>query len=449
MNQPEKFNVIGSSVGHRDGLSHVSGLSKYSADWEFGNMVYVAVVRSTVPRGIIKRIDLSNAEKEEGFIATIDSNDVPKNMYCVAAGLGVVEDEYVFAEDKVNYVGEPIIGVIAETRKAAMLAASKVKVTFKELPAVLDMEYALKPDSPILTCWGSNAYHFDGMDHRQIRFGDVDSAFGSADHIVEGRYKMSPIEHAPIETQSATAVPNPNGRLTVYTNTQALFFTLDVLAGILQLPTHKLRFKGCLVGGGFGGKVDTAVEPYACLAALKTGRPAKYQFTRKEEMVASSTRGAWCLDFKDGVMNDGRIIARKVTSYHDSGAYNRLSPYAVTKHVGTLTGPYTIPNVSIDAYLVTTNRAPSSAMRGFGVVPSSFGVEIQMDKMAKVIEMCPWRFRLLNAYRNGDMKAYQKETKDAAVIETIQAAAELCGIELDDDLTSMNSNDRNKEVKNA
>ena len=104
-------------------------------------------------------------------------------------------------------------------------------------------------------------------------------------------------------------------------------------------------------------------------------------------------------------MNDGRIVARKITSYQDSGAYLRFSSYGSMKHAGHMPGPYTIPNVWVDARVVFTNRPPSSAMRGFGVMAASFAIELQMDKVAKTIGMDPWQLRLLNAYRNGDMRA--------------------------------------------
>ncbi|WP_287715735.1 molybdopterin cofactor-binding domain-containing protein, partial [Chromohalobacter sp.] len=139
---------------------------------------------------------------------------------------------------------------------------------------------------------------------------------------------------------------------------------------------------------------------------------------------------------------DGRIIARQVTTYADSGAYNRHTPYAVTKHAANAAGPYAIPNVSIDAHCVYTNRQPSSAMRGFGVTPASFALEVQMDKIAETVGMDPWEIRFLNAYRNGDMKPHQKVVEDATLIEAMQAAAKLAGHPLPDQLMAMNSWDR-------
>ena len=143
--------------------------------------------------------------------------------------------------------------------------------------------------------------------------------------------------------------------------------------------------------------------------------------------------------FKDGVTKDGRIVARKITTYADAGAYNRHTPYAVTKHAANIAGPYRIPNVWIDAHCVYTNKQPGSAMRGFGVTPASFALEMQMDKIAKVVGMDPWEIRFLNAYRDGDMKPHQKVVEDATLIEVMQAAAQLVGHDLPENLMQMKS----------
>ena len=280
---------------------------------------------------------------------------------------------------------------------------------------------------------------YEGHPCRRVRCGDVDAAFGRADHIVEGRYDTSPIEQAPTETTGCIAVPEANGRFTVYTNTQALYFSLDNTSIILQVPGNQLHFVGGTVGGGFGGKVDVIVEPIATLAAMRTGRPVRYVYSRSEEMQVSSTRAAWRIYVKDGVTSDGRIIARKVTSYADSGAYSRQTPYALTKHAANAAGPYAIPNVSIDAYCVYTNRQPSSAMRGFGVTMASFALEVQMDKIAETVGLDPWTIRFINAYRDGDMKPHRKLAEDATLIETMQAAAALVGHELTAELRAMTS----------
>lgn len=439
----QTMRVVGQSVARRDGMGHVTGKTIYIDDMKFPDMLYLKMVRSPVPHARLKGLDFSEAEKVPGFVRAITHRDVPKNIYTILCLIGVGPDEEpVLAVDKVLYQGEQIAAIVAETEEAATEAANRVELDLEELPAVFDVEEALKADAPILKEWGTNYFVYEGHHCRRVRYGDVETALAEADYIVEGRYQTSPIEHAPTETTGCIAKPEADGRFTVYTNTQALFFTLDNTALILNIPFNKLHFVGGTVGGGFGGKVDVIVEPIATLAAMLTNRPVKYRFSREEEMRVSSTRGAWRMYFKDGIMKDGRIIARQITSYADSGAYNRHTPYAVTKHAANVAGPYNIPNVSIDAHCVYTNRQPGSAMRGFGVTPASFALEVQMDKIAETVGLDPWEIRFINAYHNGDVKPHRKVVEDATLIETMQAAAKLVGHPLPDEFVRMNSEPR-------
>ncbi len=131
---------------------------------------------------------------------------------------------------------------------------------------------------------------------------------------------MFPIAASPTETTGSIAVPDTNGRFIVYTSTQALFFSLDTSAKINAMQSNQLHFIGGTVGGGFGGKVDTLTEPLSILAARLTGAPVRYRFGRHEEMQFGSPRGAERINVKDGLTKDGRIIARSVRAYFDSGA---------------------------------------------------------------------------------------------------------------------------------
>ncbi len=432
--------VVGRSVTRSDAIGHVTGRTRYTGDLGFPGMLHLKMVRSPLHHARIRGIDLSAAETVPGFVCALTARDVPHNRYTILGLIGVEpEEEFVLAGDRVRFKGEAIVAIVAESAEAALEAAARVELDLEELPAVFDVEEALRPDAPVVTHWGNNTFMYEGHPCRRVRLGDVDAAFAAADHIVEGVYNTSPTEHAPTETTGCIAVPDGNGRFTVYTNTQALYFSLDNTAIILQVPGSQLHFVGGTVGGGFGGKVDVIVEPIATLAAMKTNRPVRFVYSRQEEMQVSSTRSAWRIHVKDGVTRDGRIIARKVTSYADSGAYSRQTPYAITKHAANAAGPYAIPNVSIDAYCVYTNRQPTSAMRGFGVTMASFAVEVQMDKIAEVVGLDPWRVRFLNAYHDGDMKPHRKLAEDTTLIETMQAAATLVGHELPQDLAAMTS----------
>ncbi len=240
------------------------------------------------------------------------------------------------------------------------------------------------------------------MDRRQIRKGSIDDAFDKADVIVQGVYRPAAIEHVPVETQVCQVVPEADGRLTIYSCTQALYFSMGVVAAHLQVPLNRLKFVGGTVGGGFGGKVDTATETMCSLLALKSGKPIKWRWTREEEFLCSSTRAPWHMEIADAVTKDGWILGRKMLTLHDSGAYSRFSPYGLTKHSFHHTGAYTIPNLEFDGYVVYTNRVPTTAMRGFGVTSVSFAVETHMSRIAKELGLDPFEIRLKNANRIGD-----------------------------------------------
>ena len=198
---------------------------------------------------------------------------------------------------------------------------------------------------------------------------------------------MSPIEHAPTETNGSIAAPDTNGRYVVYTSTQALFFSVDTCAKILDVPSNTFHFIGGTVGGGFGGKVDTLTEPLCILAAMLTGRPVRYVFGREEEMQYGPPRGAERIYIKDGVMRDGRVVARKVRAYFDSGAYTRLSSYAAVKCAAHLPGPArfrTSTATSIACSPTARRRPPCAASASPRWILRS---SAEMDKLANLVGM--------------------------------------------------------------
>ncbi|BCH21445.1 xanthine dehydrogenase family protein molybdopterin-binding subunit [Mesorhizobium sp. L-8-3] len=432
------LSVVGDSVQRADARGHVTGRTQFYEDVSFPNMLHLKMVRSTRHHALIRRLDTAPALKVPGVVRVLTHKDVPNNWYTILKLIGVgPDDEPVLPEDRVLFMGEQICAVLAETPQAALEGARRIVVDYEDLPAVLDVEEAMV--APPFKQHGTNYFVYEGHNCRRIRFGDVDKGFAAADHIIEHRYESAPIEHAPTEPTGCIARPEGNGRLTVYSNTQALYFTLDNMALILGVPFNKLRLVGGTVGGGFGGKVDVIVEPIAAIGAMLTNRPVKYAYSRAEEMQVSSPRASERIYIKDAVMADGRIVARKITLYVDAGAYCRHSTYGTTKAAAHMPGPYTIPNVHVDAYCVYTNRTPSSAMRGFGVTIGDFALESQMDQIARAIGMDPMELRLINAYRDGDMKAHRKKVEGAALVEVIQAAARQAGTTLPPRFAAMSS----------
>jgi CO/xanthine dehydrogenase Mo-binding subunit len=436
----DDLDVIGTPVQRSDARGHVTGGTQFFEDVDPPGLLHLKMHRTERDHALIRSVDISDALAVPGVVRVLTHADVPNNWYTILRLIGVEpNDEPVLPEDRVLYRGEPVCAVVATSEQAALQGAARVRVEYEDLPAVFDVEEALTDGAPVIKPHGSNYFVYEGHHCRRIRFGDVDAAFSTADHVFEWRYQSAPIEHAPTETTGCIVIPQPDGRLKIHSDTQACFFTLDNAALILDVPFGKLRVVGGTVGGGFGGKVDVIVEPIACLAAMATNRPVKFVYGRREEMQVSSPRAAERIYVKDGVMDDGTIVARKVTLYVDAGAYSRHSPYGTTKASAHMPGPYDIPNVWVDAHCVYTNRTPSSAMRGFGVTIADYALESQMDRIARALELDPLQLRLKNAYRDGDMKAHRKLAEGTALIEVIQRAADLVGHELPAEYRAMSS----------
>ncbi len=437
----DNLNEIGKPTIRQDILGHVTGRSPFYDDHLFDGLLHMRCVRSPHHHARIRSIDFSAAQRMPGVVRIVEAKDVPHNLNTLLSLLNFGrDDEPLIAPKKVAYIGEPVLAIIAETERQARDAIAAVRVDWEVLPHVLDVEEALKPGAPSVNeVYPNNTFDYGPYDHQKLRFGDVERAFQEADHIVEGEYQMSPIEQAPMETAGAIAAPETNDRYVCYTSTQALFFSLGTTAKLMNMASSRLHFVGGTVGGGFGGKVDSIVEPMSVLGAMLTGRPVKFMWDREEEMQVGAPRGAERWRIKDGIARDGRIIARSFTGFFDAGAYIRLSSYAVQKGVGHLPGPYSIPNVAANVFMVFTNRTPATAMRGFGITGVDFAIECHMDKGAETVGMDPIEFRILNAYRDGDMKAHRRTAKNTALIESCQVAASKAGWRIAPDYAQMSS----------
>ena len=439
--------AVGARLPRYDGVAHVTGRTMYVDDIRATGTLWAKALRSPVDHADITGLDLSKAEAMKGVHAIITWKDVPLLEYGHLSALGIPEDEPLLAKDDVRYKGQPIAVVAAEDEETAQAAVEAIGLELKEKPALFDVRKAFDADAPKVHHWGNWYPHFEGeMDRRQIRKGSIDEAFEQADVIVQGVYRPAAIEHVPLETQVCQVVPEADGRLTIYSCTQALYFSMGVVAAHLQWPLNKLKFVGGTTGGGFGGKVDTATETMTALLALKSSRPVKWRWTREEEFLCSSTRAPWHMELADAVTSDGWILGRKMLTLHDSGAYARFSPYGLTKHSFHHTGAYSIPNLSFDGYVVFTNRVPTTAMRGFGVTSVSFATETHMSRVAEVLGIDPFEIRLKNANRIGDTSPNGVVYTDPSTVPTIQAIAEAIGHELSADYRTMTNESRSGEL---
>lgn len=422
--------AVGARLPRYDGVGHVTGRTQYVDDVRVGRTLWVKALRSTENHAAIVKLDTSKAESMKGVHAIITAADVPKNVYGHLEGLGVPADEPLLADGEVRYQGQPIAAVAAESEEAARAAVEAIEIGYESRPALYDIRQALDPDAPQIHQWGNVYPHYGPYNHRRVRKGDLDWAFDRADTIVEGVYRPQAIEQMPLETQVALAVPEASGRLTIYSCTQAMYFSMGVVAAHLQVPLNKLKFVGGTVGGGFGGKVDTAADTICALLALKSRQAVKWRWTREEEFLASSTRAPWHIEIADAVTKDGWILGRRTLTLHDAGAYARFSPYGVTKHAFHHSGAYTIPNLRFDGFVVFTNRVPTTAMRGFGVTSVSLAVEIHLNRVAAVLGVDPWELRLKNANRIGDTSGNGVTLRDPSTVPVTLAAADRVGVEL-------------------
>jgi CO/xanthine dehydrogenase Mo-binding subunit len=438
--------AVGARLPRYDGVAHVTGRTQYVDDVRVPGTLWTKALRSPSHHARITGLDLTRAAAMNGVRAIITWEDVPLLEYGHLSALGIPADEPLLAKDEVRYQGQPIALVAAEDEATAQAAVEAIGLELEEKPPLFDLREAFDDGAPTVHQWGNWYPHFEGeMDRRQIRKGSMAEAFERADTIVQGVYRPAAIEHVPIETQVCQVVPEADGRLTIYSCTQALYFSMGVVAAHLQVPLNRLKFVGGTVGGGFGGKVDTATETMCALLALKSGRPVKWRWTREEEFLCSSTRAPWHMEIADAVTSDGWILGRKMLTLHDSGAYARFSPYGLTKHSFHHTGAYTIPNLEFDGYVVFTNRVPTTAMRGFGVTSVSFAVETHMNRIAQVLGLDPFEIRLKNANRRGDTSPNGVVYTDPSTVPTIQAVADELGVELSGAYRTLTSGERSGE----
>jgi CO/xanthine dehydrogenase Mo-binding subunit len=422
---------VGKRLPRYDGMQHATGRTRYVNDIRLPGMLYVQAWRSPLASAVIRRIDVTRARNSPGVVAVITGKEVPNNIF---GG-----EQPVLADQEIRYRGQEVVAVAAESLDAAREAVGRVRVDLEEREPILDPLLAMEPGASKARPDG-NLMRFGERDHLQIRKGDVDKGFAQADRIVESYFRTAAQEHSPIETQASIAQTDSMGRTHIYTVTQAVFFNQGTIAAILGKPQAAVHMIGGILGGGFGSKNDPHADPICAVLSLHTGgRPVKWIWTREEEFVASTHRAATHLWFKDGVTKEGRILARKIKTVRDGGAYPSTNDYVVRKASYGVAGPYNIPNVWIDAYSVFTNKRPTSSMRGFGLYQSSFAWDVQMERIAEVLGIDSWRLRFVNAIRDGDTSATRAVQYHCGLIEVMQTAAKRAGIQLDGDLLAMSS----------
>jgi aldehyde oxidoreductase len=406
---PEDPAPLGRAVPRVDALAKATGELKFADDLRFPGTLHAAVLRSEHPHAVIEELDVSAAQRRPGVAAVLTARDVPGRN---AFGL-LVADQPVFAETRVRCVGDALAAVVADSAARAREALQHIRVRYQALPVVSGPEEALAPGSvrvheaavPRVGSEGEGEAEqsLEGNVSARKRSGrgEVERGLAEADEVLEEEYRTPFIEHAYLEPESATAVPEPDGRITIHVGSQGPWEDRRQVAAALGWPEERVHIAHLPLGGGFGGKEDITVQIIAALGALKTGRPVRLTFGRRESIRASVKRHAQILRYKTGVKRDGTITAVSARLLADSGAYASVGEVVIQRSVSFGAGPYVVPNVDLEALLVYTNNLPGGAMRGFGNPQSTFAAEVQLNRLAHRLGLDPFEIRLRNILEEG------------------------------------------------
>ena len=426
---------IGVSVPRVDGVKKVTGAAKYVGDMKWTRMLYATCVKSPYAHAKILSIDVSAAKALKGV------HDVITGDYYTKRGGLYLEDKNFLAVNTVKFCGEPVVAVAAETPEIAEAACELVKVEYEPLPVINNPMEGMAKDA-ILIHPELHTYkvvpifhpqaHTNISHHHIIRKGDADAAFKYAEehpdeyYITEHEYHVPHVQHTPIENHIAVAQYEPDGKCTVWASCQSPYAVRQALSASFDIPLNKMRIISPYVGGGFGAKAGTTIEGIIIpLAMHSKGRPVMMEYTREEEFVNSYVRQGLYTKIKTAVRkSDGKFLAVQNDFYWDGGAYTEYGVNIVKASGFASTGPYEFDNVKTDAYCVYTNNPVGGPYRGFGMCEIHFGIEQNIDEVAKEIGMDPIEIRRVNGLAPGKSTGTGEIMKSCGFLEALDQVAE-------------------------
>ena len=440
----EEFDSIGSTPIRHDGADKVTGRARYGADNNMPGMLYGKLLRSPHAHAVIKSVDASAAETLPGVHAVVTSADWPETsmkLTDLAEGsihnLGFLSMN-VLARGKALYKGHPVAAVAAVSPHVAEEATKLIKVDYEVLKPVLSAEEGMAPDAPILherlAAVSSPALRPGGIledDAESMRtniankfefsLGDVEQGFKDADVIVEKETTTQAVHQGYIEPQAGVAHWQADGKVTVWSSSQGQFTVRDQTARFLGIPIGQVKAIPMEIGGGFGAKGITYVEPIAALLSRKTGRPVKVQLTRTEVFEATGPTSGTKIKVKIGATKDGKLIAGEAELIYEAGAFPG-SPVGAA--VQCMMGQYDIPNGHLTAIDVVINRPKAAAYRAPGAPAAAFCMETALDELAEKLGIDALEFRLMNSGKEGSRRVTGPVNPHVGYIETLQAAKE-------------------------
>lgn len=394
--------VIGQSVRRIDAVGKVTGETPYPGDMNIEGQLWMKLRFSDRPHARVLAVDTHAAERLPGVVRVFTAKDVPHNEY----GL-VLKDQPVLCgpgstsqvpdADVVRCYMDCVAVVVAESEAIAAQAVKLIEATYEDLPAVFDMEAAMRGDAPQI----HGNYPNNLICHYRIRKGDMAVGWAQADVVVEGEYHTGYQEHAYLQPEAGLSYIDEAGRVTVVVAGQWAHEDQEQIYHALDLPEEQVRVIYPAIGGAFGGREDMSVQIVLALATQVLRRPVKIQWSREESILYHHKRHPTVIRAKWGATKAGKIVAAEAEVLGDAGPYN----YTTNKVMGnanlTVTGPYEIPNVHIDTYGVVTNNIPAGAFRGFGGPQGAFAAESQMNKLAVALGIDPVELRARNVFQEG------------------------------------------------
>lgn len=405
------LNVIGKSVPRKESLDKVTGAARYTDDYDIPGLLHARMVTSPYAHAKIKSIEYANALKASGVRAVLTGQYFPQLI-----GSTIV-DRPPIAMDKVRYNGEPVAVVVADSEAEAEKAAQLIKVEYEALPVVNSPSEALKKDAPFVHEKLGQYKIIDEAfpeantniaNRTKIRKGDIKKGWAKSEVTVEASFSFPPSDHAAMETRCVRAEILPEGKVIIYSASQAPFVIKKLISYFFKVDPGKVIVNVPLVGGAYGGKTAVQLEfiAYLCSKAVG-GRQVKLTNTREEDLITSPVHIGLDAKIKLGCTKAGKLTAAEITYLFDGGAYSDRA-VIISRAAGIdCTGPYNIENVWCDSLCLYTNHPYATAFRGFGHPELTFSIERTMDILANKLRMDPLELRLRNAILPGDTSATQ------------------------------------------
>jgi CO/xanthine dehydrogenase Mo-binding subunit len=410
--------TIGESYERMGGRERVTGAQQYAADLSFDRVLHVKLVHLPVARAAIRHIRRDRAEAVAGVVCVLTDVDLPQPVPRYGPAFA---DRPILATEETKFFGEPVAAVVAETRDAAAQAADLVEVEFDELPAVVSVEQALDPGSPLVQDPslrpGDAAAHTNVL--RQWTFG-WGEAPDSPHLVLEREYQFPMVTHFAIEPHVFVAVPTDTG-ITIVTPTQHPFVLQRVVAATLGWPLAKVRIVAPDPGGGFGGKGWPKFEPLVALLALRLGRPVRLVLTLEETFQAVRRTSAR-IHAQTAFDRDGHILSQSLCTDFLIGAYADIGVRVVSKASYAACGPYRTPHAHVVARALLSHTTPSTAFRGFGTPQASWAVESQLTEAARQLGIDPIEIRRRNLPAKGEAFIPNDTPADGDWVAALDAA---------------------------